>query len=490
MRESKTGQFNKKILIGFIILLIGTNLINYFMFGHKPEATPAEIDPGEESNPAEAAALEELGLLGEVLRKVTDNYFEPVDEAELIRGAIRGALGALDDPQTNFLDSSDVENYLVNTTGTFGGIGVKIVNVDDSVVIYEVIPGTPADRSNLYPGDRISAVDGTDLTGLSVDKAAKLLRGDKGTSVEIMIERPGAVEPFSLALERDNIQTVTVTAKMLGDGLGYIKISNFDSRTGSNFSEQLFALEAAGMDAGLILDLRDNPGGLVDEAIKVGKELVPEGEIARLVDRQGQIRDIHYSIASRKPYPLVVLVNDDTASAAEIVAGALQDHEAALLVGEKTYGKATVQHLERLSGGNALQLTVFKYLTPSGRDLHKEGLEPDYHVEMSPALKYYRNFLPGKLEKGSFGPGVELLQEILIELGYTVEPSGFFDEATAAALASFQEDSGLSAHGQFNDLTWVHLREALDRAALTNDPQMEKALELIAQPGLWAQLGR
>ena len=364
------------------------------------------------------------------------------------------------------------------------------MNVDDSVVIYEVIPGTPADRSNLYPGDRISAVDVLDLTGLSVDKAAKLLRGDKGTSVEIMIERPGAVEPFSLALERDNIQTVTVTAKMLGDGLGYIKISNFDSRTGSNFSEQLFALEAAGMDAGLILDLRDNPGGLVDEAIKVGKELVPEGEIARLVDRQGQIRDIHYSIASRKPYPLVVLVNDDTASAAEIVAGALQDHEAALLVGEKTYGKATVQHLERLSGGNALQLTVFKYLTPSGRDLHKEGLEPDYHVEMSPALKYYRNFLPGKLEKGSFGPGVELLQEILIELGYTVEPSGFFDEATAAALASFQEDSGLSAHGQFNDLTWVHLREALDRAALTNDPQMEKALELIAQPGLWAQLGR
>ena len=124
MRESKTGQFNKKILIGFIILLIGTNLINYFMFGHKPEATPAEIDPGEESNPAEAAALEELGLLGEVLRKVTDNYFEPVDEAELIRGAIRGRW-VLDDPQTNFLDSSDVENYLVNTTGTLAGLVLR-----------------------------------------------------------------------------------------------------------------------------------------------------------------------------------------------------------------------------------------------------------------------------------------------------------------------------------------------------------------------------
>ncbi|NLY38489.1 MAG: S41 family peptidase [Firmicutes bacterium] len=489
MHEAKTGQF-KKILIGFIILLIGTNLINYLLFGYKPKAVPAAMEPGEEESPGDVALLEELSLLKEVFDKVTENYFEPVDRTELIHGAIRGALEALEDPQTSFLDSSDVENFLVNTTGTFGGIGVKIVNVDDSVVIYEVIPGTPAERGNLLPGDRIRAVDGTDLTGLSVNKAAKLLRGEAGSSVEIAIERPGAAEPFTLSLQRDMIQTVTVTSKMLDDGLGYIKISNFDSRTGSSFSEQLFALEAAGMEAGLILDLRDNPGGLVDEAVKVAKELVPEGEIARLVDQHGQVRDIFYSIAPRKPYPLVVLVNEDTASAAEIVAGALQDRDAALLVGAKTYGKATVQHLVRLSGGNALQLTVFKYLTPSGRDLHEQGLEPDYPVPISPALRKYRQFMPGKLEQGSIGTDIQLLQEILSELGYPVEPSGFFDESTAAALASFQEDSGLAAHGRFDDLTWVQIREALDRLAETGDVQMEKALELIAQPGQWAHLGR
>ena len=154
MHEAKTGQF-KKILIGFIILLIGTNLINYLLFGYKPKAVPAAMEPGEEENPGDVAALEdvalleELSLLKEVFDKVTENYFEPVDRTELIHGAIRGALEALEDPQTSFLDSSDVENFLVNTTGTFGGIGVKIVNVDDSVVIYEVIPGTPADRGNL-----------------------------------------------------------------------------------------------------------------------------------------------------------------------------------------------------------------------------------------------------------------------------------------------------------------------------------------------------
>ena len=241
MHEVKTGQF-KKILIGFIILLIGTNLINY-LFGYKPKAVPAAMEPGEEE--AEMALLERVESAQEVFDKVTENYFEPVDRTELIHGAIRGALEALEDPQTSFLDSSDVENFLVNTTGTFGGIGVKIVNVDDSVVIYEVIPGTPAERGNLLPGDRIRAVDGTDLTGLSVNKAAKLLRGEAGSSVEIAIERPGAVEPFTLSLQRDMIQTVTVTSKMLDDGLGYIKISNFDSRTTAVF--RIFRPGAAGI---------------------------------------------------------------------------------------------------------------------------------------------------------------------------------------------------------------------------------------------------
>ncbi|HOL17550.1 MAG TPA: S41 family peptidase, partial [Bacillota bacterium] len=178
------------------------------------------------------------------------------------------------------------------------------------------------------------------------------------------------------------------------------------------------------------------------------------------------------------------------ASASEIVAGALQDREAALLVGTVTFGKATVQHLTQLSGDNALRLTVAKYLTPSGRDIHGQGLQPDYPVEMPAALKYYQYFLPGRLNQGSYGMDVELLQGMLQELGYEVKPSGYFDESTAAALVSFQKDCGLNPTGIFDDITWVEMREALDAIAMDHDPQLQKAIELTGQAELWEQARR
>ncbi len=214
--------------------------------------------------------------------------------------------------------------------------------------------------------------------------------------------------------------------------------------------------------------------------------LVPEGEITRLVDRYEQVKDIHYSHAQPKPYRIVVLVNEESASASEIVAGALQDRGAALLVGTRTFGKATVQHLERLSGGNALRLTVAKYLTPSGRDLHGQGLEPDVEVNLSPALKYYRYFIPGRLSQGGYGEGVRLLQQILQELGDdSVNASGYFDGATAGALRRFQRSASIPATGIFDDLTWIHLRENLDRVARERDPQLRAAVELLFSPELW-----
>jgi carboxyl-terminal processing protease len=478
------------LLIGFLIVLVGTNLVNYFMFGFQPHpVSPEPPDQDAVNVDGEPYKLQqEFALFEEVLTLIREIYVDPVDLPLLVRGAIRGTIEALGDPGTTFYDSRsrELQEFHTQIKGSFYGIGVRIVEVEGNVVIFQVIPGTPAERAGLYPGDRIIIAAGEELTGQGVERAVELIRGEKGTSVTISIERPGAAAPLSVTIERDEIKMASVSSRWLEPGLGYIQISNFDGRTGASFARQLQELEAAGLGKGLILDLRYNPGGLVEEAVKVGKLLVPEGEITRLVGRDGEIREIHYSNAPPKPYPLVVLINEETASAAEIVAGALQDRGAALLVGVRSYGKATVQHLQYLSGRNALRITVYKYLTPLGHDIHGRGLEPDYAVELPAVLRYYRHFFPGRLTQGSYGMEVRLLQEILVALEYPVTVSGIFDEATAGALSEFQAHAGLSASGDFDDMTWILLREILDQLSLERDPQLQLAIELTGRPGLWA----
>lgn len=493
--RSPGGSF-KALFISFIIVVIGTNLLTYFMYGYR------YADPLSPEQEVDEPALT-MDLLEEVLQVIDDRYIEPVDLKELsygavegmlavedrtdldalVRGAIRGALETLDDPRTIFYDPEELENFLIQTTGSFGGIGVRIVEVDDDVVVFETIPDTPAERAGIFPGDRIRSADGEDLTGQGVNRAAELLRGPKGTTVAVSLDRPGADEPIHIVLERDDIQTVTVFSEMLEPGIAYIEISSFDSHTGAAFVKHLQALEAEGITSGLILDLRNNTGGLVQQAVNVAKMLLPEGEITRLVKRGGEVREIHYSSIAGKPYPLVVLVNEETASAAEIVAGALQDHDAAVLVGAKTFGKATVQQIRQLTGDSALLITEAKYLTPSGMDIHGHGITPDYLVEMPQALKYYRVFLPGSLQMGDQGENVRLLQEILRELGYNVSTDGIFGDNTATALAEFQEDAGLEASGLFDDRTWAKIRETLEEITSDRDPQLKRAVEIVKHQG-------
>lgn len=484
--EPKPARW-KCSVIALLFVLIGSNVATYFLFGYRPPVSGSL--PGDGSgNPAPAGELPgELSLFVEVLEKLTRGYINPVDMEALMRGAIEGMLETLDDPQVTFFDKKELDNFLIQTTGSFSGVGVRIVEVEGEVVVVETLPNTPAEKAPILPGDRLQTADGVSLPQQGLDRAVELLRGPKGTKVTVTLLRPGAEEPLEFTLERADIHMETVFSRVVEPGLGYLQIRGFDGFTGTNFSRQLQALEAGGLERGLILDMRDNTGGLLDEAVKVAQLLVPEGEITRLVDRSGQVKDIHYSHAQPKPYRIVVLVNEETASAAEIVAGALQDRKAALLVGSRTFGKATVQHLERLAGGNALRLTVAKYLTPSGRDLHGQGLDPDLDVELSPAMKYYRNFIPGRLSRGSYGQGVKMLQQILQELGYdSVTASGYFDDATAAALQRFQKSAKLPESGIFDDLTWISLRDALDRAARERDPHLRAAVELLASPERWA----
>ncbi len=478
-------------LLIFLALLIGTNVANYLIFGGREE--PAALEEEEKTviryEPGKETVESELAIIWEAIDTIEDNYFHEVEIEKLVEGAVRGVIDSVDDPQVRFYDPVELDEFLTDTRGSYGGIGVRIIESNRHIVVFEVFPKTPAERSGLSPGDRIIEAGGSALTGEGLERAVELLRGPPDTAVDIKIKRPGADEPLELVVEREEIKVQTVFTEMLDRGLGYIKISNFDSRTAAEFLDKFALMEQEGLGKGLILDLRNNPGGLVEQAVKVAEQLVPEGEIVKLVGRDEEVQQVYYSNASPKHYPIVVLINEESASSAELLAGALQDRGAALLVGQKTFGKASVQQLERLSGGNAILLTVANYYTPAGINIDEHGIKPDFKVEMPDALRYYRYFHPGTLEQGDYGPDVEMLQQMLEQIGYRIEVTGYFDSQTSRVLADFQTDSGLERSGNFDDLTWVELREALDVASHDKDEQLNYALELIEKPNLWNIIG-
>ncbi len=487
-------QNNKKIIftliVIFVLLLAATNLATYFLArgsdGSAAADAPATIikyDPGN------GAADPEMAMILETIEVITENYYTPIEREVLIEGAVKGMIDSIDDPQVRFYDPKDLDEFISETRGSYSGIGVRIIETQQDIVVFETFAGSPAARSGLAPGDRLLEADGNELTGQGINHAVELLRGPDGTSVEVLVKRPGADEPFPLSVGRAEIDISTVESEMLADGLGYIQINSFDSGTFNEFSGKFRQMEQSGLSTGLILDLRNNPGGLVDQAVEVAKMLVPDGEIVRLVGRNDEVQNIYYSNAEEKPYPIVVLINEDSASSAELLAGALQDRNAALLVGKTTYGKASVQQLAYLTGGNAILLTMARYFTPSGHDIHEHGIEPDFEVDMPEILRYYHYFFPGSLEQDDFGPDVEMLQMMLEQLGYNIKVSGYFDLQTSIALTAFQEDAGITSSGIFDDKTWVVLREALDRESRENDQQLNFAIDLFGKEGLLNVIG-
>ncbi len=486
----------KNIFIGlgiFVILLIGTNLANYYFFGGQFEPGKVGEDPSTviryEPKNSDAPVDNDAALLWDAIEAVTRSYYYPVDTEDLIEGAVRGMIENIGDPHVRFYDPTDLEDFLTETRGSYAGIGVRVIEANGSIVVFETFSGSPAEISGLSPGDRILEADGHELTEKGLDRAVELLRGPPDTTVEVLIKRPGADQPLEVTVGRAQIQVSTVSGEIIEDGLGYIRISSFDGNTAEEFNEQFKEIEQSGLSKGLILDLRNNPGGLVGPAVKIGEKLVPEGEIVRLVGRDDEVKRIYHSSAVARPYPMVVLINEDSASASELLSGALQDREAAVLVGQNTYGKASVQQLEHLEGGNAILLTVAKYFTPSGHDIDKHGIKPDFEVDMPEILRYYRYFHPGSLEEGDYGPDVEMLQLMLEQLDLRVEVTGYFDRQTYLALRNFQDRAGLELSGEFDDKTWVELRDALDIASRENDEQLNFAIEVIKKPGLLNVIG-
>jgi carboxyl-terminal processing protease len=330
----------------------------------------------------------EARAFDEVLNQVHESYVDEVDRDVLVRSALKGMLDDLDD-HSNYLDATEFGTLQEETSGRFGGVGIELGLVDEYFTVISPLDDTPASRAGLEPGDRITELDGVSLRGRKIVDVVKELRGEPGSEVTLTISRVPHDDPFPVVLTRAEISVASVRGRLLEPGYGYIRISQFQSNTGREFQDQLKALveeNSAGLE-GLVLDLRNNPGGVLQASVTVADAFLTDGLI---VYTQGRLPSSHLKYrASGKDElegkPIVVLINAGSASAAEIVAGALQDHERARLLGGRSYGKGSVQSVMPLSDDRAIKLTTAYYYTPSGRSIHESGIEPDVPLDFDDA---------------------------------------------------------------------------------------------------------
>lgn len=328
----------------------------------------------------------QVRLLQEVVNHIADRYVKEIEPSELYDMAIDGLLYELGDPNTSFLDAEEWENLRIRTEGEYGGLGIEIGERNGWVTVITPLPGTPAERAGLRTGDRIVKVNGQSTEGWDVDQAAQVLRGPRGTAVELEIQRPGIEEPIPFRIVRDQIHVRSLPFfTEVVDGIGYLPLRAFTESAAEEVDSALSALEARGLK-GLILDLRDNPGGLLDAGVAVADLFLTRD--LPVVETRGRDRGANQVFRAAGPdalpgLPMVVLVNDASASASEIVAGALQDHDRALVLGVTTFGKGSVQTLFPLSGGHVLKLTTGLWYTPVGRSIQKP-VEPERRVAEEP----------------------------------------------------------------------------------------------------------
>lgn len=332
----------------------------------------------------EEIPLDDIRVLVEVFHKIKNDYVESVGDKELLENAIRGMLAGLD-PHSNYLDAEDYLALQEGTTGEFGGLGIEVGMEDGFLKVIAPIDDTPAQRAGIQAGDVIIKLDGTPVKGVSLNNAVKKMRGLPGTKIRISIVRDGMDKPLELTIVRAVIQIQSVKSRFLEPGFAYIRISHFQSRTGDDLQRHIRELKHNTVDdlQGVILDLRNNPGGVLGAAVSVSDAFLIKG---RIVYTEGRVQDAKLEFNAHPPdlingAPLIVLINEGSASASEIVAGALQDQERAVIMGRRSFGKGSVQTILPMNNDAALKLTTARYYTPSGRSIQAEGIKPDIVID-------------------------------------------------------------------------------------------------------------
>lgn len=355
--------------------------------GESPQADAAPDSAQQEEHfngqPAGKLPLDDLRTFADVFNHIRLSYVEEIDDKTLLEYAIRGMLSGLD-PHSAYLDSKSFDDLQVSTSGEFGGLGLEVGMENGFVKVIAPIDGTPAAEAGIESGDLIIKLDGKPVKGMTLNEAVAIMRGVKGSKIELTVVREGLRQPFDVVLTRDIIKVVSVRSRMLEEGYGYIRIAQFQSKSGREFVKALKKLQKQATQLnGLILDLRNNPGGILQASVEVADALLDEGLI---VYTQGRLESAYSEFSATEGdlsngTPLVVLINGGSASASEIVAGALQDHRRAVIMGTDSFGKGSVQTVVPLSKDHAIKLTTARYYTPLGRSIQAQGIVPDITVE-------------------------------------------------------------------------------------------------------------
>lgn len=337
---------------------------------------------------SEPSPFANLGIFARALAHVEVSYVEPVDSERLVQGAIRGMLGSLD-PHTTYLDPEEFAMLRNDAEGRFAGIGVEVGVRDGWLIVLGVLPESPAERAGLLPGDRFLVIEGRDARDMRLPDAIRLMRGEVGTLVHVTLRREGEAADVRVELRRGYVEVDAVTSLLLPDGVLYVRLYTFSDNTTPALREAIDTALRARPEGlrGVVLDLRNNGGGLLHQAVLVSDEFLDRGVIVTTRGRGGVLlqESTAHTAGTRPRWPMVVLVNGLTASASEIVAGALRDHQRALIVGTRTFGKGSVQNVVELPDGSAMKLTVARYYTPSGRSIQAEGIAPDIEVAQVPS---------------------------------------------------------------------------------------------------------
>ncbi|MFF2483624.1 S41 family peptidase [Paenibacillus sp. NPDC058071] len=481
-------QFRGRTVIAFILLtMIATAVVTLNVadlrltasLKAKPAVSASKGDSGFSSD--------QLSKINTVVDLIESKYYQKIKRDELVDGAVRGMMSALDDPYSVYMEKDVAQHFSESIEGSFTGIGAEVTLEKGRITIVSPIKGSPAERAGLLAKDIVLSVNGVKLDGFTLNEAVAKIRGPKGTKAKLMIERSGSSEPIELTLVRDDIDVETVYSHFNPEeGTGVIEIRQFSWNTAERFKDELAKLEGQGMKH-LVIDVRNNPGGVLPVVVEVAQSFIPNGEVVVQVEnRDGKREQSKSKGGTKKTYPIAVLMNKGSASASEILAGALKERAGAVLVGETTFGKGTVQvsYNKTLGDGSLVKMTIAKWLTPDGNWIHEKGIEPDIAAAPPALYTVARLKVSETLRLDSLGEQVKSAQVMLDGLGYKPDRSdGYYSEGTSLAVEQFQQSFGLPATGEIDAKT----AEALEQAVVAwlkdenNDIQLHKAIEVIGR---------
>jgi carboxyl-terminal processing protease len=433
----------------------------------------------------EASEIEGFDKFKQALELISTRYVEEVDEEELLEGAIQGMLSTLDDPYSVYMDKETAQQFSQSLDSSFEGIGAEVGMKSGKVTIVSPFKGSPAEKAGLQPNDQIVSINGENVEGLDLNETVLKIRGKKGTKVAIGVIRSSSKEKITFNVVRDEIPLETVFGSKKdyqGKNVGYIQITSFSEDTAKDFQNTLTKLEKANIE-GLVLDVRGNPGGYLQSVEEILKQFVTkEQPYIQIEERNGDKQQYFSTLSKKKDYPVTVLIDKGSASASEILAGALKEASGYEIVGVTSFGKGTVQQAVPMGDGSNIKLTLYKWLTPEGNWIHKKGVEPTIKVEQPAVYQASPIQLEKSLELDMNNEQVKTAQLILKSLGF--EPGredGYYSKKTETAVKAFQETNELSISGKIDLQTADTLNEKITelKSKDENDLQLKMAMKAL-----------